>query len=150
MWIIRALALGLLIGVAPLPLLWIQSGDEFEHLALATLIGLDVGQFFSVPIALTICAWEISPWRKRPRPAPPGFVLGGITLTFGALVVALGLVVMRWLDGRPSGVGDPDGETAMAALAVLSGGAALIVGMVILAHRNAAVRRSRKVSVPAP
>ncbi|MFI7539214.1 hypothetical protein [Streptosporangium sp. NPDC049376] len=60
------------------------------------------------------------------------------------------MATTRWLDGRPSGVGDPDGESFMAMLAVLSGGATLLISAVILIKRSAVLRRSRKVDVPVP
>ncbi|MFF5211152.1 hypothetical protein [Streptosporangium sp. NPDC000396] len=144
----RFLAIGLLGGVALLPLLWLQRGDEFEHMRLAALMGLDIGQFFTVPVALAVGAWKVRPWNKRSRPASPGFVLGGVTFVFGALVMTQAMATTLWLEGRPSGVGDPDGESAMAMLAVLSGGVTLLVGTMILINRGIAVRRSRKMKVP--
>ncbi|MGV9777205.1 hypothetical protein [Streptosporangium sp. NPDC003464] len=146
----RFLAIGLLSGVALLPLLWLQRGDGFEHLRLAALMGLDIGQLFTVPIALVVGAWKASFWNKRPRPPAPGFVLGGITFAFGALVMTQAIATTRWLRGGPSGVGDPDGESVIAMLAVLSGGVALLVGTVILVKRSITVKRSRKMGVLTP
>lgn len=129
------------------PLLWLQRGDEFEHLRLAALMGLDIGQVFTVPLMLLVGAWKTSFWSKPPRSASPGFVMGGITLAFGALVLTQATASSRWLNGRPSGVGDPDGEYVMAAFAELSGLVTLLVGTVILISRGVAVWRSRKVDV---
>ncbi|MGW0064804.1 hypothetical protein ACWDTT_33380 [Streptosporangium sandarakinum] len=150
MLFLRFSAIGLLCGVVLVPLFWIQRGDEFEHLRLAALMGLDVAQVVTIPIALAVGAWKARPWSKRPRPSPPGFVLGGATFAFGALVMTQAIATTRWLDGRPSGVGDPDGESFMAMLAVLSGGVTLLISAVILINRSAALRRSRKVDVPVP
>ncbi|GAA4575824.1 hypothetical protein [Planotetraspora kaengkrachanensis] len=148
MWFNRFLAIGFLSGIAMLPVLWIQRGDEFEHIRLAALIGLDAGQFLTVPITLAVGAWKASPWNKRPRPTAPGFVLGGITFAFGALIMTQAIAAIRWLDGRPPGVGDPDGETGAALQAVPSGGVTLLAGAAILINRAIAAKRSRKVVVP--
>ncbi|MEV4093754.1 hypothetical protein [Streptosporangium saharense] len=43
---------------------------------------------------------------------------------------------MTWLEGGPSGVGDPDGEVATAMVTALSGGVALLVGTLILIDRS--------------
>ncbi|MCC5576468.1 hypothetical protein IMZ11_12580 [Microtetraspora sp. AC03309] len=145
MWIIRFLAIGLLSGIALVPLLWLQRGDGFDHVRLAALMGLDIGQFLTVPLMLVFGAWRASPWSKRPRPAPPGFVLGGITSAFGALVMTQAAAAERWVEGSPSGVGDPDGEAVIAMLATLSGGVTLIIGIAILISRGMRVRDSRKV-----
>ncbi|MGV9598709.1 hypothetical protein ACWDR1_18770 [Streptosporangium sandarakinum] len=144
----RFLAIGLLSGAAVVPFLWDQRGDEFEHLRLAALMGLDFGQFLTVPITLVVGAWKSGSWSERPRPAPPGFVLGGITVAFGALVLTQAMASSRWLNGRPSGVGDPDGEYVMAALAELSGVVTLLVGIVILIGRGVAIACSPKVDMP--
>lgn len=89
------------------------------------------------------------PWSKRPRPAPPGLVLGGITFAFGTLVMTQVMATAIWLGGRPSGVGDPDGESAMVMFAVLSGGAPLFRGARNLINRSAAMRPSRKADISA-
>ncbi|MEU9833478.1 hypothetical protein AB0D67_18320 [Streptosporangium sp. NPDC048047] len=150
MLFLRFSAIGLLCGVALVPFFWIQRGDEFEHLRLAALMGLDVAQIVTVSIALAVGAWKARPWSKRPRPSPPGFALGGITFAFGVLVMTQALATTRWLGGRPAGVGDPDGESFMAMLAALSGGVTLLISAVILIKRSAALRRSPKVDVPMP
>lgn len=145
----RFFAIGLLGGTVLVPLLWLQRGDEFEHLRLAALMGLEVGQIFTVPVMLLVGAYKNNSWSKPPGSASPGFVLGGITFAFGALVLTQAMAASRWLNGRPSGVGDPDGEYVMAAFAELSGVVTLLVGTVILVGRSVAVWRSWKVDVPA-
>ncbi|MET9063643.1 hypothetical protein [Streptosporangium sandarakinum] len=146
----RFLSIGLLSGtVMAIPLVWFSRGDGFEHLRLSAIMGLDFGQFLAVPIVLAVGTWKVRSWSKRPRPAPPGFVLGGIAFAFGALVLTQAVASLRWLNGPASGVGDPDGEYVMAVLAVLLGAVTLLAGTVILINRGIALRRSRKAGVPA-
>ncbi|MGJ6968975.1 hypothetical protein ACSDR0_44470 [Streptosporangium sp. G11] len=114
------------------------------------LISLEIGWFLMVPISLVVGALWVGFFGKRSRPAPPGFVLGGITVAFGALVLSQAMAASRWLNGSPAGVGDPDGEYVIAAFAELSGVVALLIGAVILISRGAAVRHSRKTVVLGP
>lgn len=150
MWFFRFLAIGLLSGTLMIPLLHSPRDDGFEHLRLSAIMSLEIGWFLTVPISLMVGALWVGFFSKRPRPAPPGFVLGGITVAFGALVLSQAMATSRWLNGSPDGVGDPDGEYVMAAFAELSGAVTLLVGAVILSSRGVAVRRSRKTVAPAP
>ncbi|MBB2911006.1 hypothetical protein FHS43_002271 [Streptosporangium becharense] len=113
-------------------------------------MSLEIGQFLAVPIALAVGAWKATSSNKRSRPAPPDFVLAGITFAFGALILTQVMAASRWLNGSPSGVGDPDGEYVMAAFAELSGAVTLLTGTVIFIGRCVAVWRSRKVDAPTP
>ncbi|MBG0820044.1 hypothetical protein HS048_04740 [Planomonospora sp. ID91781] len=113
-------------------------------------MSLEVGWFLLVPISLVVGAGKTFSASERPRPTPPGFVLGGVTFAFGALVLHQAMAASRWLNGSPSGVGDPDGEYVMAAFAELSGVVIMLVGMVILIGRVVAVIDSRKANIPAP
>ncbi|MGC5009820.1 hypothetical protein ACLQ2R_03545 [Streptosporangium sp. DT93] len=146
---LRFLAMGLLSGAVMLPFLWFQRGDESEYLRLVALMGLISVQFVMIAIMLAAGAWRVSFWSRRPRPAPPGLVLGGITFAFGAVVLTQAMTLSRRFGGWLSGAGDLDGERVMAAFAGLSGLVTLLVGAVILAARVVAVRRSREVNVPA-
>ncbi|GAA3443725.1 hypothetical protein [Planomonospora venezuelensis] len=150
MWFFRFLAIGLLSGILMIPLLHSPRGDGFEHLRLNAIMSLEIGWFLMVPVALVVGAGKAFSSSERSRPAPPGFVLGGITFAFGALVLHQAMAASRWLNGSPSGVGDPDGEYVMAAFAELSGAVIMIVGMVILISRAVAVIDSRKANIPAP
>ncbi len=150
MWFFRFLAIGLLSGVLMIPLLHSPRGDGFEHLRLSVIMTLEFSWFFLVPISLVVGAWKTFSSSERPRPAPPGFVLGGITFAFGALVLHQAMAASRWLNDSPSGVGDPDGEYVMAAFAELSGVAIMIVGMVILIGRVVAIIDSREANIPTP
>mgnify|MGYP006964478968 CR=1 FL=1 len=149
MWFFRFLAIGLLSGTVMIPLLHPPRGDGFEHLRLSAIMSLEIGWFLTVPISLVVGALWVGFFSKRSRPAPPGFVLGGITVAFGALVLSQAMATSQWLNSSPAGVGDPDGEYIMAAFAELSGVVALLVGMVIVISRGATVRRSRKMTIPA-
>ncbi|MEU4537465.1 hypothetical protein AB0G15_21640 [Streptosporangium sp. NPDC023825] len=112
-------------------------------------MSLEIGWFLTVPVSLVAGVLWAGFFSKRPRPAPPGFVLGGITVAFGSLVLSQAMAASRWLNSSPAGVGDPDGEYVMMAFAELSGVVALLIGAVILISRGAAVQRSRKMDVPA-
>ncbi|MFI6509932.1 hypothetical protein ACIBCT_20205 [Streptosporangium sp. NPDC050855] len=149
MWFLRFLAIGLLGGTVMIPLLHSPRGDGFEHLRLDAIVSLEIGWFLTVPVSLVIGAWRVSFFSRRRRPAPPGFVLGGVTVAFGALVLSQAMAASRWLNGSPDGVGDPDGEYVMAAFAELSGVVTVLVGAAILIDRGVAVRHSRKGVVPA-
>ncbi|MFF0312562.1 hypothetical protein ACFYSC_34475 [Streptosporangium sp. NPDC004379] len=150
MWFFRFLAIGLLSGILMIPLLHSPRGDGFEHLRLNAIMSLEVGWFFLVPISLVAGVWKAFSSRELFRTAPPDFVLGGITFAFGALVLHQAMAASRWLNGSPSGVGDPDGEYVMAAFAELSGVVIMIVGMVILISRAVTVIDSREADIPAP
>ncbi|MEU9886896.1 hypothetical protein [Sphaerisporangium sp. NPDC051011] len=150
MWFFRYLALGFLSAAAVAPVMWIQRGDELEHMRLAALIGFDLAQFLTVPIALAIGIYKVLGAREdRPPPSPPGLVLGSVTAAFGAVLMTQAIAATRWVDGRSSGIGDPDGESVMAAFAVLSGATILTVGATILLTRRTAIRRTRTPAAPA-
>ncbi|GAA3000449.1 hypothetical protein [Streptosporangium longisporum] len=150
MWFFRFLAIGLLGGTVMIPILHSPRGDGFEHLRLDAIMSLELGWFLTVPISLVAGALWVGFFRRRSRPAPPGFVLGGVTVTFGALVLSQAMAASRWLNGSPDGVGDPDGEYVMVAFAELSSVVALLVGAAILIDRGVTVRHSRKAVAPAP
>ncbi|GAA3309567.1 hypothetical protein GCM10020219_013340 [Nonomuraea dietziae] len=130
--VLRFLALGLLGGVMAIPLLWGPRGSGFEHARLSALIGLEAGQFVTVPVGLLISVVLAG---RRLRTRPPGYVLGVVTIAFGALVATQGWATVTWVEGRPGGLGDPDGEFVMAVLALLSGVFTVVVGMVIVLVR---------------
>lgn len=134
MYFLRFTAIGLLSGTVLVPFLWIQRGDNFDHIRLAALMGLEIALFLTVPLALAVGAL----W-KRSRRTPPGFVPGVVTPVFGVLVVTQATAAMRWLEGNPSGVGNPDGEVATAGVTTLAGGVALLVGTLILIDRSVAL-----------
>ncbi|MEU4549073.1 hypothetical protein [Nonomuraea dietziae] len=132
MAVLRFLALGLLSGVMAIPLLWGPRGSGLEHARLSALIGLDAGQFVTVPVGLMI---GVVLTAQRLWTRPPGHVLGMITIAFGALVVTQGWATVGWVEGRPGGIGDPDGEFVMAVLALLSGVFTTVVGVAIVLVR---------------
>ncbi len=129
---LRSLAVGLLSGVIAVPLLWIQRGEGFEHARLAALMALDMGQFIGVFVGLVVgfVLTATGRWSRT-----PGYVLGTITAAFGVLVATQALPTMSWVDGRPSGLGDPDGESFMAFLALASGVFTTLVGLSIVLWR---------------
>ncbi|MEU4834082.1 hypothetical protein [Streptosporangium sp. NPDC023615] len=94
-----------------LPLLWLWQGDGSEYPRLAALTGVIAVQFVMIPIMLAAGAWRVAFWSRRPRPAPPGLVLGGITFAFGALVLTLATDVSRRFGG---GLPEPAIRTAKA------------------------------------
>ncbi|MEV0625807.1 hypothetical protein ACI2LC_11930 [Nonomuraea wenchangensis] len=132
MAMLRLLAIGLLSGVIAVPLLWLQRGEGFEHARLAALMALDMGQFVSVSAGLVVgfVLTATDRWSRT-----PGFVLGTITTAFGVLVATQAWPTMNWVDGRPSGLGDPDGESAIALLALASGVFTTLVGLSIVLFR---------------
>lgn len=130
--LLRLLAIGLLSGVVALPFLWIQRGENFEHARLAALIALDAGQVVTVPLGLLV-GIVLAATRSWTR--TPGYVLGSITTLFGVIVATQAWATMNWVEGGPSGVGDPDGEFAMAFLALFSGVITTFVGVLILLFR---------------
>ncbi|MFD7446056.1 hypothetical protein [Streptomyces sp. NPDC059909] len=144
MTLIRALAIGLLAGSAGVPIFETR-GEGLDHLRLAVLTGLLLGQFLTVPVSLV--AGGIRAFARRGRPARRGGLpLGVLLVAFGVLVVTQAWAVGSWLDTTPapSGVGDPDGEVSIALLAGLSGCLAVLVGLVLLAKRRAVSGRARR------
>ncbi|MGP3917401.1 hypothetical protein [Nonomuraea sp. 10N515B] len=87
MAIIRWLAIGLLCGAIVIPLGWSPRGDGFEHARLTAVMGLVMGQLVTVPTGL-LAGIVLSVVERRTR--PPGYVLGGITMVFGAVVMTQG------------------------------------------------------------
>jgi ABC-type phosphate transport system permease subunit len=111
---------------------WAPRGDGFEHARLEALMLLVMGQVLTVPIGLvTGIVLAVT------RPArTPGYVLGGITMVFGILVMAQGWATSNWADERPSGIGDPDGESFLGALAALSGIFTVAIALIIFVLRS--------------
>ncbi|MEO3874172.1 hypothetical protein ABGB18_35685 [Nonomuraea sp. B12E4] len=130
--ILRLLTIGLLSGVVAVPFLWLQRGDGFEHARFAALMALDVGQFVTVPVALVVglVLAVTGSWTRT-----PGYALGAITTAFGVIVASQAWPTTSWVDGRPSGLGDPDGELVMAVLALASGLVTTLVGLSIVLLR---------------
>ncbi|MEV4291885.1 hypothetical protein AB0K40_40825 [Nonomuraea bangladeshensis] len=132
MAMLRLLAVGLLSGVIAVPFLWNQRGEGFEHARLAALMALDMGQFVGVSVGLVVgfVLAATGRWNRT-----PGYVLGTITAAFGVLVATQAWPTMSWVDGRPSGLGDPDGESVIAFLAFASGLFTILVGLSIVLLR---------------
>ncbi|SDM12463.1 hypothetical protein SAMN05421869_13698 [Nonomuraea jiangxiensis] len=129
---LRLLAIGLLGGVVAVPFLWVQRGDGFEYARFAALMALDLGQLVTVPVELGIgfVLAVMGLWTRT-----PGYVLGVVTAVFGVFVAGQAWPTMRWVDGRPSGFGDPDGEFVMVVLALASGVVTTLVGFSIVLFR---------------
>ncbi|MET8984788.1 hypothetical protein ABZW49_05025 [Nonomuraea wenchangensis] len=147
MAMLRLLAVGLLSGVIAVPLLWLRRGEGFEHARLAALMALDVGQFVGVSVGLVV-GFALAATGRWSR--TPGYVLGTVTAAFGVLVATQAWPTMSWVDGDPSGLGDPDAESFMALLAFASGVFTTLVGLSIVLlrwsgydPRTAPVRRRR-------
>lgn len=126
-----------------MPFLWLQRGADFEHARLAALMALVLGQVLTVPLGLVVGLGlaVAGRWART-----PGHVLGAVTTVFGVVVIALARSTDRWIEGRPSGIGDPDGEYAMVMFALLSGVVTVLVGLAIVAIRWA---RYDEATVPA-
>ncbi len=129
---LRLLAIGLLSGVAVLPLIWLQRGENFEHARLAALMALDAGQVVTVPVALLVGV-VLTATRSWTR--TPGYALGSITTLFGLVVATQAWAAMNWVEGRPSGIGDPDGEFVVAVVALFSGVITTLAGALVLLLR---------------
>jgi hypothetical protein len=128
---LRLLAIGLLSGVVAL-LFPLSRGDGFEHARFEVLMGMGMIQFITVTVSLVVgFVLVIAGWWRR----PPGYVLGAITTAFGVIVVTQAWATMSWIDGRPPGLGDPDGEFVMAVLAFASGAVTSLVGLFIVLIR---------------
>ncbi|MEV4224860.1 hypothetical protein [Nonomuraea sp. NPDC049725] len=127
------LAIGLLSGVAVLPLIRLQRGENFEHARLAALTALDAGQVITVPLALLV---GVVLTAKRSWTRTPGYTLGSITTLFGVVVATQAWAAMNWVEGRPSGIGDPDGEFVVAVVALFSGVITTLVGALVLLFRR--------------
>ncbi|WP_345566810.1 hypothetical protein [Nonomuraea rosea] len=132
MAMLRLLAIGHLSSALAVPFWSVPRGDGFEHARLAVLTALWMGQFLTVPIGLVVglVLAVMDSWTR-----PPGYVLGAITTAFGVIVADQARLTMSWLDGRPSGLGDPDGESTVAFLAFLSGVVTILVGLSIVLIR---------------
>ncbi|MEO3798359.1 hypothetical protein ABGB14_49895 [Nonomuraea sp. B10E15] len=132
MAMLRLLAIGLLSGLVVVPFWSGPRGDGFEHARFAVLTALGMGQFLTVPVALVLgFVLAVMGWWTR----PPGHVLGAITTAFGVIVATQARPAMDWIDGRPSGLGDPDGESVIAFLAFASGVVTILVGLFIILIR---------------
>ncbi|MEU7000435.1 hypothetical protein [Nonomuraea sp. NPDC046570] len=127
--VLRLLAVGLLSGgVMAIPFLWAQRGSDFEHVRLAVLIGLDFGQLVTVPLGLLIGIVLVA---RRSWTRSPGYLLAAVTIAFGVIVMTQAWATMSWAEGRPSGIGDPDGEAVLGMLNVLAGAFTTLVGVSI-------------------
>ncbi|YCK33347.1 hypothetical protein ACNF49_04340 [Actinomadura sp. ATCC 39365] len=80
----------------------------------------------------------------------PGYLLGTVTTLFGVLVATQAWAMGEWVETGPFGIGDPDGESVLAFLGLLSGAVTTVVGLSILMvrwsgydSRTAPVRRRR-------
>ncbi|MFI7425048.1 hypothetical protein [Nonomuraea sp. NPDC049684] len=130
---LRLLAIGLLAGAAVCLFLTLPArGDGFQHARLSALMALETGQFVTVPIALVVglVLAVKGVWART-----PGYLLGTVTTLFGVLVATQGWATGEWVETRPSGIGDPDGESALAFLACVSGVVTAVVGLSILMLR---------------
>ena len=129
---LRLLAIGLLSGVIAAPFFWLQRGGGFGHARLAAVMALDLGQLVTVPIGLVVgfVLAATGSWTRT-----PGYVLGAITAVFGVIVATQAWPTMSWVDGGPSGLGDPDGEFVAALIAFLSGVVTTLVGVSIILFR---------------
>ncbi|MDA0634986.1 hypothetical protein OUY22_16315 [Nonomuraea sp. MCN248] len=127
--VLRLLAVGLIGGgVMTIPFLWAQRGSDFEHVRLAVLMGLNLGQLVTVPLGLLIGMVLVA---RRSWTRPPGYVLAAVTIVFGVVVATQAWAMTSWAEGRPSGIGDPDGEVGLGALNVLAGGFTVLLGVSI-------------------
>ncbi|WP_431904398.1 hypothetical protein, partial [Nonomuraea sp. bgisy101] len=87
----------------------------------------------TAPIGFVVGAARVS---RRLWTRSPGYILGAITIAFGVLAATQACATVNWIEGRPAGVGDPDGEFVMAVFAVLSGAFTTFVGVVIVFVRR--------------
>ncbi|MFD2356952.1 hypothetical protein ACFSTC_58470 [Nonomuraea ferruginea] len=109
--VLRLLAVGLISGgVMTIPFLWAQRGSDFEHVRLSALIGLNLGQLVTVPLGLLIGIVLVA---MRSWTRPPGYVLAAATIVFGVVVATQAWAMADWAEGRPAGIGDPDGEVGL-------------------------------------
>ncbi|MBT2369509.1 hypothetical protein J7E88_30595 [Streptomyces sp. ISL-10] len=148
MTLIRAVAIGLLAG-SPGALIFDPRGEGPNHMRLAMLMGLLVGQLLTVPVWLVGGVVRMRARKGRPvRPYP--FPLGALLLASGVLVVTQTRAVLNWLsvEPTPGGVGDPDGETSIALLAGLSGCLMVLAGLALLANGVWTSARAREGQAP--
>ncbi|MFJ1978666.1 hypothetical protein [Streptomyces albogriseolus] len=134
MTLIRAVAIGFLAGGAG-ALIFDPRGEGLDHLRLALLMGLLVGQLLTVPVSLLGGAVWARP-RKEGAIRLYDFSLGSLLMALGVLVVTQSQAAVTWLSTEPTpgGVGDPDGEISIAGLAGLSGYLMVFVGLALLAN----------------
>ncbi|GAA4521338.1 hypothetical protein GCM10023096_45730 [Nonomuraea ferruginea] len=127
--VLRLLAVGLISGgVMTIPFLWAQRGSDFEHVRLSALIGLNLGQLVTVPLGLLIGIVLVA---MRSWTRPPGYVLAAATIVFGVVVATQAWAMADWAEGRPAGIGDPDGEVGLGGLNALAGGFTVLLGVSI-------------------
>ena len=132
--LIRAVAIGFLAGGAG-ALIFDPRGEGLDHLRLALLMGLLVGQFLTVPVSLV--GGVVWARLRKGRPIRPyDFSIGSLLMALGVLVVTQAQAAVNWLSAEPTpgGVGDPDGEISIAGLAGLSGCLMVLVGLALLAN----------------
>ncbi|MEU5506542.1 hypothetical protein ACFTZ8_13830 [Streptomyces fungicidicus] len=134
MTLIRAVAIGFLAGGAG-TLIFDPRGEGLDHLRLALLMGLLVGQFLTVPVSLVGGIVRARPRKGKPI-RPYDFSMGSLLMASGVLVVTQAQAAVNWLSTEPTpgGVGDPDGEISIAGLAGLSGCLMVLVGLALLAN----------------
>ncbi|MFF3878824.1 hypothetical protein [Streptomyces sp. NPDC001978] len=133
--LIRAVAIGLFAGAAG-ALIFEPRGEGLDHLRLAMLMGLLLGQFLTVPASLVGgVIWARVGKGRLIRPYD--FSMGPLLVALGVLVVTQARAVENWLliEPTPGGVGDPDGELSIALMAGLSGCLMVLVGLALLANR---------------
>ncbi|MFJ6993425.1 hypothetical protein [Streptomyces sp. NPDC003090] len=146
MTLLRALAVGLLVGAVG-ALFPDPRGAGADHVRLALLTGLLVGQFLTVPPALLTGAVRACT-RKGGASRAYDVPLGALLLGAGVAVVPPARAVLAWLAAEPApgGVGDPDGETSIALLAGVSGCAMALTGLALLVS---GLRARRRLGTPA-
>ncbi|MBB6346199.1 hypothetical protein FHU36_002708 [Nonomuraea muscovyensis] len=115
-------------GVMTIPFIRAQPGSDLDHVRLDALIIMNLAQLLTVPLGLLIgIVLVASRWWTR----PPGYVLAAVTIVFGVVVTTQAWAMTSWAEGRPSGIGDPDGEVVLGALNVLAGAFTILLGVSI-------------------
>ncbi|MBW1596394.1 hypothetical protein [Streptomyces sp. JJ38] len=155
MILLRTVATGLLAGGACV-LIVEPRGEGVDHLRLALLTGLMIGQFLALPVALVaggVVGW-LAKGRARPRQRLDS-PLGGLLLACGVLLFTQAWMVLEWLDVDlpPDGIGDPDGEVGIGLMSGASGTLMALLGLALLrkgltASRSAAARPAPAGSPP--
>ncbi|MFE0452145.1 hypothetical protein ACFW2D_12760 [Streptomyces sp. NPDC058914] len=152
MTLIRAVAIGLLFGSLGV-LIFDPRGEGLNHVRLAALMGLLVGQLLTVPLCL-VGGLVRTYAPKRRLAVPYDFPMGALLLACGVLVMTQARIVANWLsiEPTPGGVGDRDGETSIALLAGLSGCLMALAGLALLANAfwTSAQLRREQPSTAAP
>ncbi len=100
--LIRAVAIGFLAGGAG-ALIFDPRGEGLDHLRLALLMGLLVGQLLTVPVSLLGGAVWARP-RKEGAIRLYDFSLGSLLMALGVLVVTQSQAAVTWLSTEPTPV----------------------------------------------